>query len=389
MRAKALHLEHIAAGTTLQFVILGSMSDKRKILVVDDQQIEAEVVAELARTLGYEALLANNGLEALDKLSLSFDMALVDASMPKMDGFELTRRLRELDEWGDKPIIMVTALGQREARLKALEAGVDDFIEKPVCSTELKMRTALVLELYDRRQEAKKRQQKLEELVERKTEALQKALDEMVKAKRVTEAAHLETVRCLALAAEFKDSNTAHHIERISLFSSIIGRALELSGQELDKLRIAATLHDVGKLMISDSLLRKEGELTEGEWQKLCSHTDKGAEILADSKSPYLEAAASIARSHHEKWDGSGYPKGLHGEEIPLFGRIVAIVDVFDVLTSSNDGEELTNEEAFAYLRKESGKAFDPKLVELFCAEADKVEQYQANWPSSPKTQEL
>ena len=381
-------LEHIAPGTSPYFGILMHMEKKHRILVVDDQKIEAEVISEFLKTMSYEVEMAHDGLEALAKLALDFSLILVDGAMPKMDGFELTRRLRDNEEWADKPIIMVTALGNREARLKALEAGVDDFIEKPVCSTELKVRTSLLLELHKKRLQERRQKELLEEKVAQKTKALKKALDEMVEAKRAAQAAHLETVRCLALAAEYKDSTTAHHIERVCMYCTLIGVALKLSQEELDTLRVSATLHDVGKLTISDSLLDNSTRLSDEQWQKVQQHTVKGAELLEDSGSPYLRAAAEICKFHHEKWDGSGYPEGLCGEEIPLFARIVALADVFDALTSGISEEVLENGAAFDYLKEESGKSFEPRLVELFCQEENRIREIQAKWPSEPKTQE-
>ena len=363
------------------------MEKQHRILVVDDQKIEAEVISEFLQIMGYSVEMAHDGLEALAKLALDFSLVLVDAAMPKMDGFELTRRLRDSDDWADKPIIMVTAMGNREARMQALEAGVDDFIEKPVCSTELKIRTSQLLELYDKRLQERRQKALLEEKVAQKTAALRNALNEMVEAKRSAQAAHLETVRCLALAAEFKDSATSHHIERICMYCTLIGKTLELGQEELDILQVAATLHDVGKLTISDELLNSATELTEEQWQEVSNHTVNGAKLLEETKSPYLQAASQICQHHHEKWDGSGYPANLKGEEIPLFARIVALADVFDALTSSLNSEAMSNDEAFAYLLKEKEKSFDPKLVELFCQHRDKIEEIQTSWPSEPRTQ--
>ena len=210
----------------------------------------------------------------------------------------------------------------------------------------------------------------------------------MVEAKRIASSAHLETVRCLAMAAEYKDSATAHHIERICLYCTLIGSALKLSAEELDILQVASTLHDIGKLTISDELLNNSAELTKEQWQKVQHHTTNGAKLLEDTKSPYLKAAALICQHHHEKWDGTGYPTGLAGEDIPLFARIVTIADVFDALTSGYSSKKMTNEETFQFLKQEMGKSFAPILVELFCKQLKKIEEIQANWPSAPRTQE-
>jgi putative two-component system response regulator len=341
--------------------------DRRRILVVDDVEENRVMLGTLAEALGYHVETAKDGLEALVKLAGGFDLVLLDVMMPGPSGFDVLRRIRHDTKWHDLPVIMVTALDSRADRLEAVAAGANDFISKPVDKTELSVRVESQLGLKEAQDSLKRYHTELERIVENRTAELRQALDEAADAQRRTWAAHLETIHRLVLAAEFKDRHTAGHIQRISHYSAILARGLGLPEAEIEVLRHAAPMHDVGKIGIPDAILLKEGPLTAEERKVMQSHTLIGGRLLAGSQSEVLRAGELIAVTHHEKWDGSGYPHGVSGREIPLWGRICALVDVFDALTSHRSYRRaLSNPQALEILREGRGVHFDPELLDVF-----------------------
>lgn len=358
------------------------MERPKRILVVDDEALNCVLLEALLASFGHDCVIAQNGVEALDKLDTAIDLVLLDAMMPVMDGFEAARRIRRHATCGDVPIIMVTALTEKADRLRAVEAGANDFITKPVDSTELRVRTAAQLEIKQARDEIKRHQAELEETVQQRTADLRRALETIQAAQWKTYAAHIDTIHRLAVAAEYKDEHTAAHLQRVSHYCALLARGLALSERDVDLLRHASPMHDVGKIGIPDAILGKPGKLTPQEWRIMQQHTAIGARILGGSSSELLQAGELIARSHHEKWDGSGYPNGLAGDAIPLYGRICAVADVFDAITSKRPYKEaLPNAEAYAALRNGRGSHFDPHIVDLFFKHLDEVvatqQQYQ------------
>lgn len=350
----------------------------KRVLVVDDQEDTRRLLERILANFGYQTELARDGLEALAKLSLDVDLVLLDAEMPGMDGFELARRIRSDPRYADLPLIMVTGLGGKEDRLRAVEAGVNDFITKPFEIHELRLRSRWLLKLKESIDQLKRHRAELERKVEERTAALRTALEEMAAAQRRTHEAHLDTIRRLALVAEYRDPDTGAHIERIGRYSELIARRLKLSPGQIELVRHTAPMHDVGKIGIPDSILLKPGKLTPEEWEVMKAHTIIGAEILRGSPSPLLEAGAEIALTHHERWDGSGYPRGLSGEEIPLFGRICAVADVFDALsTNRRYRDALSSEAVFDFLAGQRGKHFDPEVLDAFLASREAIEEIQ------------
>jgi len=226
--------------------------------------------------------------------------------------------------------------------------------------------------------------------VEKRTSALRHALDEMAVAQRGTQEAHLDTIRRLVIAAEYKDRDTAAHIERIGRFSEVIARGLKLSPGQVETIRHAAPMHDAGKIGIPDAILLKPGKLTPQEWVVMQQHTLMGARILHGSPSEVLQAGEEIALSHHEQWDGTGYPGGLHGEGIPLGGRICAVADVFDALTHNRYYRDaLPNETVYDMIETQAGRHFDPEVVATFLAskpEAEAIQQATLTKPLDKKT---
>jgi putative two-component system response regulator len=346
--------------------------------VVDDQEDTRRVLQRILANFGYQVELARDGLEALAKLSLDVDLVLLDAEMPGMDGFEFARRIRANPRYADLPLIMVTGLAAREDRLRAVEVGVNDFITKPFEIHELRLRSAWLLKLKESIDQLKRHRAELEQKVEERTAALRAALEEMAAAQRRTHEAHLDTIRRLVLVAEYRDSETAAHIERIGRYCELVARRLKLSPGEVELVRHAAPMHDVGKIGIPDSILLKPGKLTPEEWEVMKTHTTIGGDILHGSPSPLLQAGEEIALTHHEKWDGSGYPRGLAGQRIPLFGRICAVADVFDALTTNRRYRDaLSNEAVFDFLAGQRGKQFDPEVLDAFLASREEIEEIQ------------
>lgn len=359
----------------------------RRVLVVDDDPDVRFLHRQFLEGLGYEVEAASDGIEGLAKIQLDIDLVLVDAEMPNMDGFEVARRIREEAGHHDLPIVMVTGLARKEDRLRAYEVGINDFINKPVDPHELRLRLKWLLELKAAQDAIKAHQAQLEVKVQRRTQALRSALEEMTEAKRLTYDAHLDTIRRLTLAAEYKDHDTAGHIERIGRYSEVVGRTMGLAPMELELILHAAPMHDVGKLGIPDRILLKPGALDEEERQIMNGHTTIGAQILAGSESPVIQLGATIALAHHERWNGKGYPHGIGGDEIPRDARICAVVDFFDALTMDRPYRKaVPNDEVVAMMREESGEHFDPQVLEAFLEARPEIERIQTEYAEPADT---
>jgi putative two-component system response regulator len=343
------------------------MNEARRILVVDDVEQNLALLGGLVRSLGYEVETARDGLEALAKLALGVDLVLLDVMMPGLDGYEVARRVRADARTADLPIILVTVLDSREDRVKAIQAGASDFIAKPVDKTELLVRISSQLRLKEAQDALKRSQAGLEEQVARRTEELRRTCEVAADANRRTYFAHVDTIRRMVLAAELKDPDTARHILRISRYSVVLAKALHMSPGETEVLGHAVTMHDVGKIGIPDAILFKRGALDEEEKKVMESHTLIGGRILDDSPSELMQQGQVVALSHHERWDGTGYPRRLRGEQIPLAGRICAVVDVFDAMTTTRPYRPAHSpEEALETMRRGRGAHFDPMLLDLF-----------------------
>jgi len=349
--------------------------------VADDDEFSRRAILRVLDSCGYEVEAAQDGLECLVKLQLQIDLVLLDASMPGMDGFEVTERIRQDPIHGDLPIIMVTGLDGQRDRLRAVEVGVNDFLTKPFDTAELMLRSRWLLRMKDSIDALKQHHLQLEATVEQRTVALRRALEETAEAQRLTEAAHLDTIRRLVLAAEYKDRGTAAHIERIGRYSELLAEKLNLTPRQIEVIRHASPLHDTGKIGVPDAILLKPGKLTEAEWALMKDHTTMGARILRGSPSEILQVGKRIALSHHERWDGRGYPNGLAGESIPLEGRICAVSDFFDALTTDRSYRAaLENDLVYEMMRSESGKHFDPTILDRFLSNRNEVEAIQRRY---------
>src|SRR3990170_2120491 len=334
---------------------------KAKILIADDDRFYIRIFSDLIADLGFECIPAANGLEALEKARTHCpDVLIIDVVMPGMDGFEVTRRLKEDPATMYLPVVIVTSLADRDSKIKGLQSGADELLSKPVDETEFRVRLRNLLKVKKYEDFLVEHGRRLANEVEDKSVQLERAFTKIRKG-------YAETVYRLTLAAEQRDKETGSHIKRISLYSQLLARYLRLPEQAVEAIFFASPMHDVGKIGIPDSILLKPGSLTDAEFEIMRTHTTIGAEILKDSDSEILDTAREIALTHHERWDGSGYPRGLRGEEIPLSGRIVGLVDVFDALSSRRTYRgALPAQEVLRFLERGAGTHFDPALVETF-----------------------
>lgn len=361
------------------------MTDKSyTILIADDDEMIRTLHTEFVRGFGYEVEVAADGIEAIAKIGLGVDLVLTDAHMPNLDGFETAKKIRETRSPEELPIVMVTSLEAREDRLRAYEVGINDFINKPVDHTELQLRLKWLLELKSTQDALRRSKENLESTVATRTKELRQALEDVTRAQREIQAGHLDTIRRLTLAAEYKDHDTAGHIERIGRYSAVVATALHLQPGVVDLLLHAAPMHDVGKLGIPDSILLKPGPLDTEEREIMNTHTTIGGQILSGSTSPVIQMGERVALTHHEKWDGSGYPRGLAGDDIPIESRICGVVDFFDALTMDRPYRRaVPNDEVVEMIAAESGASFDPAIVEVFLRVRRDLESIQAEYVGS------
>jgi putative two-component system response regulator len=355
-------------------MIYSPTNQPKRVLVVDDDDATRAITQAMVRAQGHEVESASDGIEGLAKLRLGVDLVLLDVVMPGMDGFEVCRRIRRDPAAADVPVIMLTSMASRDDRLRAVDAGANDFIAKPVDETEFRIRSASLLKLKDAQDALKDYQAHLEELVRQRTASLRSALEQMAQAQRLAYLAQLDTVERLAIVAEYKDKVTARHIERMSHYCAVIARGLNLPPGEVELILHASRMHDVGKIAVPDIILRKPSSLDGPEWTVMRGHALIGGLILENSSSELLQAGRVIAMCHHERWDGAGYPSGLVGENIPLWGRICAVADVFDAVTSERPYKPAySNDVAMSILREGRGTQFDPAVVDIFFECIDQI----------------
>ncbi|WP_448247299.1 response regulator [Thalassotalea agariperforans] len=316
-------------------------SDRARILVVDDEPLNLKVIREVLHEQ-YRLSFAKSADAALKLIDKEIpDLILLDIMMPEMSGLEMCKILKSQKQTKHIPVIFVTALGDENDEFVGFELGAVDYITKPISPAIVRARVKNHLSL--------------------------------VQAEQLKQA-HVDLVDRLGRAAEYKDTDTGEHIARMSQYSQILAIAYGMSEQYAELIRQAAPMHDIGKIGIPDAVLLKPGKLTDEEFEQMKTHSIIGAKILENSESPLLQLAHLLAMEHHEKWDGTGYPNNLKAEEISIEGRIVAIADVFDALTSKRPYKEAWSvEEAFDFIEKQAGIHFDPELVRLFLANKDKI----------------
>ncbi len=317
------------------------------VLIVDDEYSGRETLQSVLEGEGYELIMAENGLQAIEKAkAYQPDVILLDVMMPGMTGFEVCERIRSDPQVAEIPIIILTALDDRDSLLTGLKSGADDFISKPFDRFELRARLIGITRLN--------RFHKLVDEREKLQQAHQHLLD-----------AYDATIAGWSHAMDLRDRETEGHSQRVTELTLKLAKAFGIQDNELTHIRHGALLHDMGKLGIPDSILQKPDQLTNEEWVVMRKHPQLAYEMLYPVE--YLRPALDIPYSHHEKWDGTGYPRGLKGEEIPLAARIFAIVDVWDAITSDRPYRPAYSiEQALSHIREQSGKHFDPQVVDVF-----------------------
>lgn len=355
-----------------------SIADAR-LMIVDDEPINIKVARKYLTAAGYRSFIdITDPTQVLDSVACEQpDVILLDVMMPEISGLELLEQLRREEATRHIPILIVTAAETEETRVAALELGATDFLTKPVNAPELvaRVRNALVVKAHHDHLQNYARQ--LEQQVMQRTAELA--------------ASRLELIHCLARAAEYRDNETGRHVLRVGKYAGVIARELGLDCRTVELIEHAAPLHDMGKVGVPDGILLKEGKLTPDEfevmkkhtgygkrtfelmsgddWRMFKSHTFLGEMIMDVESSPIITLAAKIALTHHEKWDGSGYPLGLSGEDIPLAGRITAVADVFDALSSARPYKPaFPLDKCFEIMKEGKGTHFDPRIVEAFLA---------------------
>ncbi len=333
------------------------ISKKPTILVVDDVPENIDILTGILKN-DYRVRAATNGPSAIALAKKSPpDLILLDVMMPGMDGYQVSRELKSDIATRKVPIIFVTALGDSDDESRGFDAGCVDYLTKPVSPPIVRHRVKAHLALYDQRRALES--QVLDRTVE---------LDQT----------RLQVIHRLGRAAEFRDYETGMHVIRMSHYAYAIGVKAGLDREEADLLLSAAPMHDVGKIGIPDAILTKPGKLTADEWAIMHRHCEYGASIIGDYPHPLFQASRTIALSHHEKWNGQGYPNGLAGEDIPLYGRIVALADVFDALTSVRPYKEAwTVEAGLEWIKTQRGVHFDPELVDVFFSVLPEVLEFK------------
>jgi putative two-component system response regulator len=323
------------------------------LLIVEDNHDLRNGLKEILTYEGYTVLDASNGVDALNQMQgVNLDLIVSDISMPEMDGFEFFQAVRARPEGITTPFIFLTARGERQDIMKGRSMGAEDYLVKPVTRSELVNAVESRLVRFRQLQAAQ------------------------------MEAAYQYALTALANGIEVRDHYTRGHVERVTSYSLAIAEELGWQGKRLDNLRFGSILHDVGKIFVSEQILSKAGPLNPEELKEMARHPNNGAEMLRDI--PYLQVAIPVIRCHHERWDGSGYPEGLSGEQIPIEARIISVADVFDAMTTNRPYHQAESlETAYANVLDMSGKHFDPSVVQAFHRvwESGKVQQIAALWP--------
>lgn len=335
--------------------MMNSLEKRYTLLIVDDEPLNIDVLFGVLQN-DYEIKAATSGQSALDVLAegVTPDLILLDVMMPQMDGYELCRRLKESPQFRSIPVIFVTAKSDAQSEEIGFKLGAVDYISKPIIPSIVKARVASQLALHNQHRE-------LERLVAERTQEIA--------------AIQLKLVQTLGRAGDYRDNETGTHVIRMAHYSALLAESLGYDAEFVELLFLAAPLHDIGKISIPDSILLKPGKLTPDEWEIMKTHSEAGALIIGETNGVQLfDVAVNIARYHHEKWDGSGYPEGLSGTEIPIEARICALADVFDALVSDRPYKQAwTLDEAMNYIAENAGSHFDPDMAEKFISLRDQI----------------
>ena len=333
-----------------------------RVFIVDDEPANLKLVQRLFQHHSQLELIAiQDSRQVLPLYKESPpDLILLDLNMPHLSGYDVMNQLRSLKDPMLPPIVILTAQHSSEYLMRSLISGARDFISKPFDHAELLMRVRNLLDAHLAHRLVHEKKAVLEEMVEERTKELRQT--------------QLQMVQRLCMAAEHRDEETGNHILRMSHICKILGLASGMNSEEAELLLHASPMHDIGKIGIPDNILLKPGKLTPEEWKIMQNHTTIGEKLLANDDSPLMSMARDIAYTHHEKWDGSGYPKGIKGTDIPIGGRIAALADVFDALTSERPYKKAWSiDDALGLLKDNRGKHFDPELVDIFMENLPKI----------------
>jgi len=344
-----------------------------KILIVDDEIYIREILSRWLSKDGYDCLTASNGEEALLTLAHSpVSLMISDIMMPGISGLELLATAKK--KYQDLAVIMATAVDDRQVGTHALEIGAYGYVIKPLDRNEVLLNVANGLHLRGLEMGNRRHREELEQLVEERTRKLQETIRKLLETEKELSISREETIQRLAMAAEFRDDETALHTVRMGSFCQILAIRAGLPPADCELIRSASPLHDVGKIGTPDNILLKPGKLTAEEFVIIKKHAEIGHRLLSNSSSTMLETGAIIAWTHHEKFNGSGYPRGLAGESIPIEGRIAAVCDVFDALTSDRVYKKAYPvDKAVEIMMEGRGNHFDPVLLDLFMNSMDEV----------------
>ena len=348
---------------------LSILRRQRKVLIVDDESTGRTILTKIVQQIedGISVDAFDNPIEALSWLDSNHpDLIITDYRMPDINGVDLIRKIREMPTCQDIPIMMITVVSEKSVRYDALEAGATAFLTRPIDQIECRTSCHNLLKLHEQQSIIQDRADWLARQVEVATQQIA--------------ARERETLLRLAKAGEYRDKTTGFHVVRMAKYARQIAEALGLSEKECEEIEYAAPMHDIGKIGIEDSILLKPGKFDQTEWSVMQTHTTIGHAILSDSQSRYIQTGSIIALNHHERFDGTGYPSGLAGKNIPLVARIVAVADVYDALVSTRPYKQAWSvDDAQDYLEKHAGTQFDPLCVEAFFERIDNVHSIQSD----------
>ena len=366
-----------------------------KIAIIDDEEVNIDVVQGYLQQEGYKQFFATTkSIEAIEMITeVDPDVVLLDIMMPHVSGLQILTAMRSVEKLCHIPVIVLTASNDANIKLESLRLGPSDFLSKPVDASELLLRIRNVLIVKTYQDQLEDYSHRLEERVKARTEQLHEKTKQLAKSRQ-------RIIHCLARAAEFRDNETGQHVIRVGKYVAVIARRLGFDDERVEILEQAAQLHDIGKIGVPDSVLLKEGKLepeefdiikrhcsfgnsiiapmSQGEAEAYRRHSEIGASLLDIDGYPVLEVASIIAQTHHEKWDGSGYPLGLAGEDIPIEGRITAVADVFDALSSKRPYKEaMSRDKCFEILEEGRNKHFDASVLDAFFAGTKEIVNIQ------------
>ncbi len=342
---------------------LSILRRQRKVLIVDDESTGRTILAKIIQQAEEDVIVEafDNPLPALEWLDKNHpDLIITDYRMPDLNGVELIRKIRARPACQDIPIMMITVVSEKSVRYDALEAGATAFLTRPIDQIECRTSCRNLLKLHEQ-----------QSIIQDRADWLARQVE--VATQQIVAREH-ETLLRLAKAGEYRDEVTGNHVVRMAKYSREIAEALGLSEKECDEIEYAAPMHDIGKIGIQDKILLKPGKFEQHEWTTMQQHTIIGHSILSNSQSRYIQTGSIIALNHHERFDGSGYPNGIAGKDIPLVARIVSVADVYDALVSARPYKRAwAAKDAQDYLHQHAGTQFDPICVEAFFERLDKI----------------